>query len=53
MGFEGLHGNKVVKGAPFSATAATETTQTLAGRDVDPSFDDQHALPRRPRAFAQ
>jgi hypothetical protein len=28
MGFEGLHG-KVVKGAPFSATAATETTQTL------------------------
>jgi len=29
MGFEGLHGNKVVKGAPFSATAATETMQTL------------------------
>jgi Spy/CpxP family protein refolding chaperone len=29
MGFEGLHGNKVVKGAPFSATAATETSQTL------------------------
>ena len=29
MGFEGLHGGKVVKGAPFSATAATETTQTL------------------------
>ena len=29
MGFEGLHGNKLVKGAPFSATAATETTQTL------------------------
>jgi hypothetical protein len=29
MGFEGLHGNKVVKGAPFSATASTETTQTL------------------------
>jgi hypothetical protein len=29
MGFEGLHGNKVVKGAPFTATAATETTQTL------------------------
>src|ERR1700676_925016 len=29
MGFEGLHGNKVVKGAPFSAAAATETTQTL------------------------
>jgi hypothetical protein len=28
MGFEGLHG-KVVKGAPFSATAATETSQTL------------------------
>jgi hypothetical protein len=29
MGFEGLHGNKVVKGAPFSATAATETIQML------------------------
>lgn len=29
MGFEGLHGNKVVKGAPFTATAATETTQKL------------------------
>jgi Spy/CpxP family protein refolding chaperone len=29
MGFEGLHGNKVVKGAPFSASATTETTQTL------------------------
>jgi hypothetical protein len=29
MGFLGLHGNKVVKGAPFSATAATETTQIL------------------------
>jgi hypothetical protein len=29
MGFEGLHGGKVVKGAPFSATASTETTQTL------------------------
>jgi hypothetical protein len=29
MGFEGLHGNKVVKNAPFSATASTETLQTL------------------------
>jgi hypothetical protein len=29
MGFEGLHGNRVVKGAPFSATASTETAQTL------------------------
>jgi hypothetical protein len=29
MGFEGLHGNKVVKGAPFTASASTETTQTL------------------------
>jgi hypothetical protein len=29
LGFEGLRGNKVVKGAPFSATAATETTQIL------------------------
>jgi hypothetical protein len=29
MGFEGLRGGKVVKGAPFSATATSETTQTL------------------------
>lgn len=30
LGFEGLHGGKVVKGAPFSATTTTETTQTLS-----------------------
>jgi hypothetical protein len=30
LGFEGMHGGKVVTGAPFSAIAATETTQTLA-----------------------
>ena len=30
LGFQGLRGGKVVKGAPFSATATTETTQTLA-----------------------
>ena len=29
MGFEGIHGGKVVKGAPFSATATSETTETL------------------------
>ena len=29
MGFEGLHPGKIVKGAPFSATASSETTQTL------------------------
>jgi hypothetical protein len=29
LGFEGMHGGKVVKGAPFSATATAETTQTL------------------------
>jgi len=29
MGFEGMHGGKVVKGAPFSATATSERTQTL------------------------
>ena len=29
MGFEGLHPGKVVKGAPFSATASSDTTQTL------------------------
>ena len=30
LGFAGMHGGKVVTGAPFSATAITETTQTLA-----------------------
>ena len=29
LGFEGMHGGKVVKGAPFSATATSVTTQTL------------------------
>jgi hypothetical protein len=29
LGFEGMHGGKVVTGAPFSATATSETTQTL------------------------
>jgi hypothetical protein len=29
MGFEGMHDGKVVKGAPFSATATSETTETL------------------------
>jgi len=30
LGFEGVHGGKVVAGAPFSAVAMSETTQTLA-----------------------
>jgi hypothetical protein len=29
LGFEGMHSGQVVKGAPFSATATSETTQTL------------------------
>jgi hypothetical protein len=29
LGFEGLHPGKVVKGAPFSATGNSDTTQTL------------------------
>ncbi|HLZ92495.1 MAG TPA: hypothetical protein VKQ28_12330 [Candidatus Acidoferrum sp.] len=29
LGFEGMHPGKVVKGVPFSATANSETTQTL------------------------
>jgi hypothetical protein len=29
LGFEGLHPGKVVKGAPFSATATSDSTQTL------------------------
>src|SRR5713101_1762473 len=30
LGFEGMHGEKVVTGAPFSAVAVSESTQTLA-----------------------
>lgn len=30
LGFGGMHGGKVVTGAPFSAVAISETTQTLA-----------------------
>jgi hypothetical protein len=30
LGFAGMHGGKVVTGAPFSAVAVSETTQTLA-----------------------
>jgi len=36
LGFEGMHGGKVVSGAPFSAIAVSETTQTLAdGNRID------------------
>ena len=34
MGFEGMHGGNVVKGAPFSATAISETTSTLQDGSV-------------------
>lgn len=34
MGFEGLRGGKVVKGAPFSATATSQTTQVLQDGSV-------------------
>src|SRR5260370_34645870 len=30
LGFEGMHGGKVVTGVPFSAVAVSETNQTLA-----------------------
>jgi hypothetical protein len=30
LGFEGMHGGKLVTGAPFSGVAVTESTQTLA-----------------------
>jgi hypothetical protein len=30
LGFKGMHGGKVVTGAPFSAVAVSETTQTLS-----------------------
>lgn len=36
LGFGGMHGGKVVTGAPFSAVAVSETTQTLAdGNHID------------------
>ena len=34
MGFEGMHGGRIVKGAPFSATATSETTSTLQDGSV-------------------
>lgn len=34
MGFEGMHGGRVVRGAPFSATATSETTETLQDGSV-------------------
>jgi hypothetical protein len=34
MGFEGMHDGKVVKGAPFSATATSETTEALQDGSV-------------------
>jgi len=34
MGFEGMHGGRLVKGAPFSATATSEMTQTLQDGSV-------------------
>jgi len=34
MGFEGMHGGKVVTGAPFTASATSETTQTLQDGSV-------------------
>src|SRR5260370_38634521 len=33
LGFGGLHGGKVVKGAPFSAVSGSATSQVLAGSD--------------------
>ena len=36
LGFEGMHAGKVVKGAPFSATASSETVQKLQdGNTID------------------
>ncbi len=34
MGFEGMHGGKIIKGAPFSATATSEMTSTLQDGSV-------------------
>jgi hypothetical protein len=58
LGFSGLHGGKVVKGAPFTALALSETRQTLADgttithkfenslyRDADGRFRKESTLP--------
>lgn len=42
LGLEGVHPGQVVTGAPFSATAVTETTQTLAdGTQINRKTDAQ------------
>src|SRR5260370_9389288 len=58
LGFEGMHGGKVVTGAPFSAVGVSESTQTLADgnhmtretqtnlcRDIKGRFREQYTLP--------
>ena len=44
LGFEGMHGGKVVTGAPFSATATSESVQTLA--------DGSHITRKRSRTLS-
>src|ERR1700751_4840767 len=57
MGFEGMHGGKVVKGAPFSATATSETTETLQDGSVlhrtsqVPMYRDSQGRPRHEATF--
>jgi len=58
LGFEGMHPGKVVKGAPFSATATSETTQTLPDGTVihrtttSTLYRDSQGRSRREVAFS-
>ena len=58
LGFGGMHGGKVVTGAPFSAVAVSETTQTLGdGNHINRKtqsnlFRDSQGRIRREMTFA-
>src|SRR5215467_8068901 len=58
LGFAGMHGGKVVTGAPFSAVAVSETTQTLGdGNHITRKtqsnlFRDSQGRIRREMTFA-
>jgi len=53
LGFEGMHGGKVVTGVPFSAVAVSESAQTLADGKPYRAKDEHESLPRQPGTFPQ
>jgi len=57
LGFEGMHGGKVVTGVPFSAVAVSESTQTLAdetyrAKDEQNLFRDSQGRFRKEVTFS-